>query len=95
MPDAVARPHSNTAAEARVVVLLLERLTPRDAAIELGLSLSTVRTHIKHLRAKSETRSIAALVLWARDELAAGRLRMALRRDRGWLARADRLLTNG
>lgn len=91
MPDAANHPRPITPAEARVLVLLLERRTPRDAATELEVSIATVRTHIKHLQAKSATHSIAALVLWARDELAAGRLQAALRSDRRWLARANRL----
>ena len=94
MPDAHARRQSITPAEGRVLVLLLERRTPRDAATELGLSLATVRTHIKHLQAKSSTHSIASLVLWARDELTAGRLQEALQTHAPWLARARRLLTN-
>ncbi len=94
MPDAAARPRRITPAEARVVILLLERRTPREAAGELGLSLATVRTHIKHLQAKSETHTIAALVLWARDELAAGRVAAALDEDEPWLARTKQLLTN-
>jgi DNA-binding CsgD family transcriptional regulator len=82
-----------TPAEARVLVLLLERLTPRQAASALGSSLGTVRTHIKHLEAKSGTHAIAALVLWGRDELAAGRVTAALSGDPRWLQRARRILT--
>lgn len=94
MPDARGRARPITPAEARVLVLLLERNTPRAAAMQLGSSLSTVRTHIKHLQAKSDTHTIASLVLWARDELTAGRLQAALHTDARWRPRADRLLTN-
>jgi DNA-binding CsgD family transcriptional regulator len=94
MPDARGRRRPITPAEARVLVLLLERRSPRDPAKQLGSSVSTVRTHIKHLQAKSETHTIAALVLWGHDELTAGRLRQALQAERDWLARLDLLLTN-
>ena len=57
-----------TFSEARVLLLLLERLSPREAAEALGVSLGTVRTHIKRLQAKSETHSLATLVLWGRDD---------------------------
>lgn len=92
---AADRPHPITPAEGRVLVLLLERQSPREAATELGVAVATVRTHIKHLQAKSSTHSIAALVLWAHDELAAAGLQRALQSDRQWRARARRLLTNG
>jgi DNA-binding CsgD family transcriptional regulator len=94
MPDAVGRHRPITPAEARVLVLLLERLTPRDAAEKLGSSVLTVRTHIKHLQAKSDTHTIAALVLWGPDELTAGEVQRALDADPRWCARARLLLTN-
>lgn len=91
MPDVHGRRRPITRAEARVLALLLERRSPREAAVELGSSLATIRTHIKHLQAKSDTHTIAALVLWAHDELTAGRLEEALGSDRGWLERIRRL----
>ena len=94
MPDAAGRHRPITPAEARVLVLLLERLTPRDAAAELGSSVLTVRTHIKHLQAKSDTHTIAALVLWGHDELTTGHVQNALESDPGWCRRAELLLTN-
>jgi DNA-binding CsgD family transcriptional regulator len=94
MPDAAGRRRPITPAEARVLVLLLERLSPRDVASQLGSAVSTVRTHIKHLQAKSETHSIAALVLWGHDELTAGHLQTALGADPPWVRRAMSLLTN-
>lgn len=94
MPDAAARPRTITPAEARVLVLLLERRSPREAAGLLGLSLGTVRTHIKHLQAKSDTHTLAVLVLWGHDELTAGRVQASLAADGPWLARATHILTN-
>ena len=82
-----------TFAEARVLLLLLERRSPRDVADELGVSLGTVRTHIKHLHSKSDTHSLAALVLWARDDSAEPLCR-ALSGDERWLRRARSLLTS-
>ncbi|MDA0352550.1 MAG: hypothetical protein O3A10_10130 [Chloroflexi bacterium] len=93
MPDAAGH-RSITVAEARVLVLLLERRTPREAATLLGSSLATVRTHIKHLQTKSETHTIASLVLWGRDELIRGHVQLALRSDVRWFPRAVQLLTN-
>lgn len=94
MPDATGRRRPITPAEARILVLLLERRAPRDAAAVLGSSIATVRTHIKHLQEKSETHSIAALVLWGYDELTTGRLQSVLDIDSVWRTRADLLLTN-
>ena len=93
MPDA-GRSRPITPAEARVLVLLLERSSPREAAAALELSLATVRTHIKHLQSKSDTHSIAALVLWAHDELRDGGVQRALSGEPRWLERASQLLTN-
>ena len=93
MPDDRAH-YPLTPAEARVLVLLLERRTPNDSAALLGSSLSTVRTHIKHLQSKSDTHSIATLVLWGHDELTTGRLQRSLQELPSWLTRAERLLTN-
>lgn len=82
-----------TFSEARVLLLLLERRSPRDAADELGVSLGTVRTHIKHLQAKSDTHSLATLVLWARDDCAEPLCR-ALSTDEVWSRRAQFFLTS-
>ena len=82
-----------TFAEARVLLLLLERRSPREAAGELGVSLGTVRTHIKHLHAKSDTHSLAALVLWGRDDCVEP-LCGALAADEVWLRQAELFLTS-
>ena len=81
-----------TFAEARVLLLLLERRSPREAADELGRSLGTVRTHIKHLQAKRDTHSLAALVLWGRDDCT-DLLCNALSVDEAWLGRVRQFLT--
>jgi len=94
MPDAAERPTPITPAEARVLILLLERRSARDAASSLRLSLSTVRTHIKHMQTKSDTHSIAALVLWGHDELTTGRLQSVLHAGSAWRTRAELLLKN-
>ena len=82
-----------TFAEARVLLLLLERRSPREAADELGVSLGTVRTHIKHLQAKSDTHSLATLVLWGRDDCTQ-LIRSALSVDDSWLRRVTLFLTS-
>ena len=81
-----------TLAEARVLLLLLERRSPRDTAGELAVSVGTVRTHIKHLLAKSGTHSIAELVVWAHQEFRE-RLVERLEPNRDWAQRARRSLT--
>jgi len=80
-----------TFSEARVLLLLLERLSPREAAEALGVSLGTVRTHIKRLQAKSETHSLATLVLWGRDDCLA-HLSSALSSDGVWSQRLHEYL---
>lgn len=90
MPDSPSSPI--TFSEARVLLLLLERLSPREAAKELGVSLGTVRTHIKHLQAKSDTHSLAALVLWGREDCAEA-VCDVLSNNSLWSRRAQLLLT--
>ena len=92
---AVANPprSSITFAEARVLLLLLERRSPREVADELGVSLGTVRTHIKHLHTKSDTHSLAPLVLWGRDDCAEPLCR-ALSVDEMWSRRLKLFLTS-
>jgi DNA-binding CsgD family transcriptional regulator len=90
VPD--SPPFPITFSEARVLLLLLERLSPREVARELGISLGTVRTHIKHLQSKSDTHSLAALVLWGRDDCADA-VCEALSINSLWSRRAQRLLT--
>lgn len=57
-----AQSHGLTSAEARVLELLCLGLSPRDAAVELGVGLATVRTQIGCMRAKTGADSMRALV---------------------------------
>lgn len=54
-----------TSAEARVLALLLDDCRPREIAEELDLSITTVRSHLKALFAKTETRRQSELVALA------------------------------
>ena len=89
---AIPRASLITFSEARVLLLLLQRRSPRDVAEELGVSLGTIRTHIKHLQAKSDTHSLASLVLWGRDDCAEALLN-ALSVDESWSRRLEGFLT--
>jgi DNA-binding CsgD family transcriptional regulator len=51
-----------THAEARVARLVVQGLRPRQAALELGVGVATVRAHLKQVFAKTETRSQSDLV---------------------------------
>jgi DNA-binding CsgD family transcriptional regulator len=54
-----------TAAEARVLALLLDDCRPREIAGELGISITTVRSHLQALFAKTGTRRQSELVALA------------------------------
>lgn len=54
-----------TAAEARVLALLLDDCRPREIADELHLSITTVRSHLKALFAKTGTHRQSELVALA------------------------------
>jgi len=54
-----------TPAEARVLALLLDDCRPSEIAEELGISITTVRTHLKSLFAKTETRRQSELIALA------------------------------
>ena len=61
-------PHADlTPRERAVVAQLLGGRSVAEIASELVVEVSTVRTHLKHSRAKSETRGVVELVLWAVD----------------------------
>jgi DNA-binding CsgD family transcriptional regulator len=60
--DAFARCHGLTAAETQVLKALCAGTTPNDAARRQGVRLSTVRTQIGSIRAKTGATSIRALV---------------------------------
>lgn len=46
-----------TSAETRVAQLLVDLMSPKEAAEELGVSINTVRTHIRRLYSKAAVRS--------------------------------------
>jgi DNA-binding CsgD family transcriptional regulator len=54
-----------TAAEGRVLALLLDDCRPREIADELQISITTVRSHLKALFAKTTTRRQSELVALA------------------------------
>jgi DNA-binding CsgD family transcriptional regulator len=54
-----------TAAEARVLALLLDDCRPREIADELSISITTVRSHLQSLFAKTGTRRQSELVALA------------------------------
>ena len=57
-----ARSHGLTPAEIRVLAALCEGRRPSDVATAQGVALSTVRTQIGSIRAKTGAESIRALV---------------------------------
>lgn len=57
-----AHAHGMTLAETEVLQSLAQGATPADAAESIGVAISTVRTHIGALRAKTGARSIRDLV---------------------------------
>lgn len=59
-----------TRSERRVLGLLLEGLVHHQAALRLGVALSTLRTHVRHLHAKCGTHSPVGLVLWGAEHRA-------------------------
>ena len=60
--DAFARQHGLTLAEARVLRHLCSGERPQDIAYGLGVKLSTVRSQIGSIRAKTDARDIGAIV---------------------------------
>jgi DNA-binding CsgD family transcriptional regulator len=60
--DLIARLYGFTAREAGVAALLLQGLSPNEAANELAMSQNTVRTHIRHLFDKTGVERLADLV---------------------------------
>jgi DNA-binding CsgD family transcriptional regulator len=57
-----ARSHRLTPAETRVLVALCQGERPGDAAAQLGVAISTIRTQIGNIRLKTGATSIRALV---------------------------------
>ena len=60
--DLLARLYGFTAREAGVAALLLQGLSPSEAAGELAMTENTVRTHIRHLFDKTGVERLADLV---------------------------------
>lgn len=60
--QAFARGHGLTAAETRVLVALCEGQAPHEAAVGLGVAISTVRTQICSIRMKTGAQSIGELL---------------------------------
>ena len=60
--DAFARQHGLTAAETRVLKLLSAGHRPNEIRQVLGVRLTTVRTHISSIRAKTHTRDIGEIM---------------------------------
>lgn len=81
-----------TFSEARVLLLLLQGTKPSDIGRQLGVKVSTIRTHIRHLHAKSETHSLVELASWATRNLENGVL-MPLYFDPKWSVTLDEFLT--
>ena len=59
--DAFARLHSLTDAESRVLAVLCAGSGPAEAACQLGVALSTIRTQIGSIRAKTGAQSMREL----------------------------------
>lgn len=57
-----ARSHGLTTAETRVLVALCEGTPPGEAALQLGVAISTLRTQIGNIRLKTGAESIRDLV---------------------------------
>jgi DNA-binding CsgD family transcriptional regulator len=57
-----ARSYGLTAAETRVLVALCNGIPPAQAAVELGVAISTIRSQIGSMRQKTGAESIRALV---------------------------------
>jgi DNA-binding CsgD family transcriptional regulator len=60
--DALAELYGLTAAEKKVLELVAEGAAPQDAAERLSVSLATVKTHLQHVFAKTNTGRQADLV---------------------------------
>ena len=62
MTSAVGRLHGLTAAESRIAGGIVQGRTLQEIAGEAGISLETVRTHLKRIFRKTSTRRQAELV---------------------------------
>ena len=62
--DAVCRQCKLTNTERYVLMLLADGLAVEAAARQLGLRISTLRTHVRHLLEKTQAASLMQLVRW-------------------------------
>lgn len=62
MTSVVGRLHGLTTAETRIAEGIVQGRTPQEIAAEAGISLETVRTHLKRIFRKTSTRRQAELV---------------------------------
>lgn len=88
----VPSPRPITFAEARVLLLLIAGETPNEAAASLGVAISTVRSHIRQLRLKTDAHSLPALIRWGSRPPGATQLHAALANDPRWSEAATEVL---
>lgn len=62
--DAVCTRCRLTPTERCVLLLLADGLSPEQTAAQLGMRLSTLRCHVRHMLAKTQTRSLLQLLRW-------------------------------
>lgn len=93
--DSILAPSSSrlTFSQGRVAVLLIEGRTAREISELLGISLSTVRAHLRALHQKADRHSFSALIQWCWSNLKT-EIVPALAREPEWAQRADDLLIN-
>lgn len=53
--------------EREIIILVSKATCRKDIAAKLKISLHTVDAHLRHLRLKTKTHSIAELIVWALD----------------------------
>jgi DNA-binding CsgD family transcriptional regulator len=68
--ELLARHYGVTPAEYRVLMSLIRGMSPHETADALGCSETTVRTHLRHLFAKTRTRGQSDLMRLAMSALA-------------------------
>lgn len=81
--ELLVRRYQLTAAEVRVAMCVGRGLSPKEAAIELGVSWHTIRAQLRQIYAKTETRSqraLARLVTLAETSVATEAARAAMGR---------------
>jgi DNA-binding CsgD family transcriptional regulator/PAS domain-containing protein len=60
--EVLSRLYSLTPAEANLAILLIRGHSPQTAARELNVSITTIRTHIRHLLLKTQTERVTEVV---------------------------------